>query len=683
MSLDPLVLFLQKDLLTDILKYSEDIGKCAAQLTVQIREIIGVQAVGLFERSMEGRHRLIGCCPDHKQSVLEDERTMLLVQEGSRLHEPALIEPGKGEMGKLLADLGMNESFIMPLRIGREPLGILLLLNLMDRHGTEKILDALKEISGVFSLVLRHSFLYRNIEALVEQRTHALRLSEQRARSIIETAMDGFWILDPKGAIIEVNDAYCAMTDYSRDELLSMTFEQLEAVKTPEEAAAQIYKAFEKKYHRFESVHRRKDGSLLFVEISSQALPGGNGELFAFIHDITERKRGEEAREKLQAQLNQVQKMESVGRLAGGVAHDFNNMLGVILGHAEMALTEVDPSQPIHADMKEIQKAAQRSANLTRQLLAFARKQTVSPKVIDLNDTVESMLKMLRRLIGEQIDLVWLPGGNPWPVKMDPSQIDQMLANLCVNARDAIAGVGRITIETGTSVFDETYGAEHAEFIPGEYAVLTVSDNGCGIDKETLANIFEPFFTTKGVGEGTGLGLATVYGAVKQNNGFINVYSEVGRGTSFKIYLPRHGSKAGMQPEGSEAATARGHETVLLVEDEPAILKMTTRMIERQGYTVLPASTPAEALRMGEVHPGEIHLLVTDVVMPEMNGRDLAREMLHLHPNIKTLFMSGYTADAIARQGVLDAGVNFIQKPFSIRDMAAKLREALGLPTKT
>ncbi len=394
--------------------------------------------------------------------------------------------------------------------------------------------------------------------------------------------------------------------------------------------------------------------------------------------DITERKKAEEEQAKLEAQLQQAQKMESVGRLAGGVAHDFNNMLGLIIGHAELALERVDPTHPLQTDLQEIRKAAERSANLTRQLLAFARKQTIEPKVLDLNETVESMLRMLQRLIGEDIELKWQPEANLWPVKIDPSQLDQTLANLCVNSRDAISGVGKLTIETANTSFDEDYSATHAGFVPGEYVRLTVSDSGCGMDKETLLHLFEPFFTTKGMGKGTGLGLAMVYGIVKQNRGFINVYSEPEQGTAFTIYLPRHlGETEKTLPQGKHEPALRGQETILLVEDEPDILSLTMMLLERQGYTVLAASTPNEALRLAQEYVGEIHLLMTDVVMPEMNGRDLAKTLLDLYPHLKRLFTSGYTADVIAHHGVLDEGVHFIQKPFSIRSLAAKVRDAL------
>jgi PAS domain S-box-containing protein len=383
---------------------------------------------------------------------------------------------------------------------------------------------------------------------------------------------------------------------------------------------------------------------------------------------------------KMETQLNQAQKMESVGRLAGGVAHDFNNMLGVILGHTELALLKADEDNDLISDLNEIQKAAKRSADITKQLLAFARKQTISPRQLDLNDTVESMLNMLRRLIGEDIDLVWQPSAHLWPLKMDPTQIDQILANLCVNARDAIDGVGKLTIETGKKTYDEEYCKEHAGFIPGDFVLLAVSDNGCGMDKDILGNLFEPFFTTKEVGKGTGLGLATIYGIVKQNNGFINVYSEPGQGSTFKIYLPRLVADEDTEKAVPEKkASAGGTETILLVEDEPMILDMTTTMLEMSGYTVLAAASPDEAIRLAKDHTGKIHLLMSDVVMPEMNGRDLAGQITALYPGIRLLFMSGYTANVIAHHGVLDDGVAFIQKPFSMADMTEKVRELLDM----
>jgi two-component system cell cycle sensor histidine kinase/response regulator CckA len=403
-----------------------------------------------------------------------------------------------------------------------------------------------------------------------------------------------------------------------------------------------------------------------------------NGLIINIGHDITERKRGEVESENLQVQLSHAQKMESIGRLAGGVAHDFNNMLQAILGYTELALDHVAPTEPLYADLKEIEKAAFRSADTTRQLLMFARKQTIVPEVLDLNQTVADMLKLLQRLIGEDIDLVWKPGSEVWPIKMDPSQIDQILANLCINARDAITDVGRVTIETENVILNKNYCALHAGFLPGDYVLLTLRDTGCGMDYDTQARLFEPFFTTKDVGKGTGLGLATIYGVVKQNKGFIHVDSAPNEGTVFKVYLPRYTVQVKALSEQAPAKeVVRASETILLVEDELAILKMTAMVLERQGYSVLAAGTPGEAIRMAREHAGEIDLLITDVIMPEMNGRDLAGNIQSIYPEIKRLFMSGYTADVISPHGVLNQGVHFLEKPFAVRDLLDRVREVL------
>ena len=426
---------------------------------------------------------------------------------------------------------------------------------------------------------------------------------------------------------------------------------------------------------------KKKDGSLFWCNIAGHAVSPGNlldGSIWV-IQDISARKLGEEDKINLEHQLQQAQKMESVGRLAGGVAHDFNNMLTVILGHAQLGLMHLEPTHPVCTDLQEICKTAERSADLTRQLLAFARKQTIAPRVIDLNKTVSGMLNMLQRLIGEDIQLFWQPADNLWPIKMDPSQIDQILANLCVNARDAIEDTGQIIIETANSIIDEKYCAANLEAVPGEYVQLSISDDGGGMDKETLIHIFEPFYTTKEMGKGTGLGLATVYGAVKQNFGFINIISESGKGTTFSIFLPRDERSKSTQvlTESAAVPVLCGQETILLVEDEPAILNIAALMLEKQGYTVLKAASPGEAINLAREHVGKIQLLMTDVIMPEMNGRDLANYVLSIYPNMKRLYMSGYTADAIAHHGVLDKGVHFIQKPFSLPNLASKVREVL------
>jgi two-component system, cell cycle sensor histidine kinase and response regulator CckA len=411
----------------------------------------------------------------------------------------------------------------------------------------------------------------------------------------------------------------------------------------------------------------------LFLEMAGDIAFALNYMRMETARDSSERKR-----KNLEHQLFQVQKMKSIGQLAGGVAHDYNNMLSVIIGYTELALEKINPEDPLHEDLKAVLDAAERSTEITKQLLAFARQQTIAPKVLNLNDIVDSMLKMLQRLIGEDLDFFWQPGSDLWRVKIDPAQINQILANLCVNARDAITDVGKVTIETGNATFSKNYCADHAGFIPGDYIMLAVSDNGCGMSAETLDKIFEPFFTTKGLGKGTGLGLSTVYGIVKQNNGFLNVYSEPEQGTTIKIYLPRYsGDTAEVYRENTPKTPLSRGETIVVVEDDESILKLAQIMLEAMGYTVLPANTPSRAQRLAEAHAGGIDLLITDVVMPEMNGRELSEQLQALYPDIKTLFMSGYTANVIAHRGVLDAGVFFIPKPLSKKDLALKVREVL------
>ncbi len=382
----------------------------------------------------------------------------------------------------------------------------------------------------------------------------------------------------------------------------------------------------------------------------------------------------------LESNLLQSQKMESVGRLAGGVAHDFNNMLNVIMGHSELVLETLDSDSPLLSNLTEIHKAAEHSADLTRQLLAFARKQTIKPQVLDLNETILSMLKILHRLIGEDIDLLWKPAGRLDSVNIDPGQVDQILANLAVNARDAIGHEnGKITIETSNVHFDEEYCAYHPEFTSGNYVMLAISDDGCGMDEETRSHIFEPFYTTKATGEGTGLGLATIYGIIRQNNGFINVYSELGQGTSFQIYLPaiENTAEKNNEQRNADQSPLKGNETILIVEDEPAILKLAQMALERLGYCVLTATKPSDALDIAQDPSNKIDLVITDIIMPEINGRELVCELEKCCSGIHSLYMSGYTADVIAHQGVLEEGVNFIQKPFSPRDLAHEVRRAL------
>ncbi len=531
----------------------------------------------------------------------------------------------------------------------------------------------------------------------------ALLLERQYLIDVIDSLPDATFIIDNDQRIVVWNRAAEKMTNVKRDDLLGkgdyaysipfygerrpILIDLLNLSERERESSYSHVKRVEDKVYAETFIQTLNNGNGAYVWGVAAPLYDRTGSRIGgieVIKDITELKESEKVNIQLQEQLVQAQKIESIGRLAGGVAHDFNNMLGVILGHAELAQEQLDKSHPLFYNLEEIRKAAKRSADITRQLLAFARKQTTAPQVIDLNKRVTGVLEMLRRLIGEDIDLAWKPGKYLGSVKMDPSQLDQILTNLFVNARDAIADTGKVTIETDNLVFDEAYCRLHAGFSPGEYVMLAVSDNGCGMNAEIMAHLFEPFFTTKEMDKGTGLGLATIYGIVKQNNGFINVYSEPGQGTTFKIYLPRlEGNSVSTQKENAADSRAHGTEVILLVEDEPMILAMTTTMLEFSGYKVLPAATPGKAIRLAQEHSGDIHLLLTDVVMPEMNGRDLSRNLLSLYPNLKCLFMSGYTANVIAHQGVLKQGFHFIQKPFSRTDLAAKIREVLDIRIDT
>ncbi len=390
--------------------------------------------------------------------------------------------------------------------------------------------------------------------------------------------------------------------------------------------------------------------------------------------DETEKRRGE-----MEKQLHQARKLEAIGRLAGGVAHDYNNITSVIMGYSELMLGKVDKKDPLFNPISEIHKAAERSRDLTRQLLAFARRQTVAPRVVNLNGIIEEMKKMLMRLVGEDIHLIWRPGEEIWPVEIDPSQVDQILANLCINARDAIDSVGEIIIESGNVEFDERYCGMHQDFTPGEFVQLTVSDDGAGMETDTQEKIFEPFFSTKSFNRGTGLGLATVYGIVKQNNGFINVYSEPEKGSTFKIYLPRAKGKTVESASSNVSGIPMGHhETLLLVEDDPALLTLAEEMLKELDYRVLAANSPEEAITLATHHSGRIDLLITDVIMPRTTGRDLAKQLHQLLPDLGVLFMSGYTTNVIAHRGILDKGVFLIQKPFSRKELAAKVREVLS-----
>ncbi len=438
-----------------------------------------------------------------------------------------------------------------------------------------------------------------------------------------------------------------------------------------EEDAAQVTSAVTKgEFIREETIRCCKDGSRIEVELLGYPsfIGGTQVGTFGIYKDISERKQ-------LEAQLLQSQKMESIGRLAGGVAHDFNNMLGVILGRVEIVREMIEEGSSLHEEMEEIHKAASYSADLTRQLLAFSKQQIISPEILELNTVIANRLTMLRRLIGEHIELLWHPCSEALYVEIDPAQADQIITNICINSRDAIAAAGTITIETAGAAIDEAYTKEHIDSHTGEYAVVSISDTGSGMDRETQERIFEPFFTTKEE-TGTGLGLSTIFGIVKQNEGFLHVYSEPGRGTTMKIYLPRTSRrKEELQEEEESVNASKQSLGILLVEDNRALRQIAKRMLEKLGHRVIESSGPREALELADDPEVPIDLLFTDVVMPEMNGNELAEGIRRKHRNVRTLFMSGYTTNVIAHQGILEDGVTFLQKPFTLQDVKKKLNE--------
>ena len=519
----------------------------------------------------------------------------------------------------------------------------------------------------------REYFLGVMVDISERQRADAERI---RLVTAIEQAGETIVVSDPKGAILYANPAFEATSGYSCEEVVGKTFGLFKSGAHDQAFYRELWSTIHKgKTWRGKFVNKKKDGTLYDEDAVISPVRNGSGDIVNFVAV----KRDISNEVKLERQLLQSQKMESVGRLAGGVAHDFNNMLGIILGYTDLALGKVRTHQPIHEELHEIQLSAQRAADLTRQLLAFARKQTVAPKVVNINEAVGGMLKILQRLIGENIQVVWAPGAELWMVKIDPSQVDQILTNLCVNARDAIAGAGRIVISTSNVSLESDWCREHEGATPGDYALLTLVDDGCGMPPEVLAHVFEPFFTTKSVGQGSGLGLATVYGIVKQNNGFILVRSREGEGTTVSIYLPRQENQAvSLLEEAPAAPMQSGHETILVVEDEPVLLRMNKMILSRLGYQVVTASLPTEALQFAENQAGNIDLLLTDVIMPEMNGVELSRKMLKQCPGLKCVFMSGYPADAIVKEDILKDGLHFIQKPFTSFGLAAVVRKALA-----
>ena len=512
------------------------------------------------------------------------------------------------------------------------------------------------------------------LNAALRAAQESLRRSEMNFRSLVTNAPYGICRCDSAGQLLDANPALLTMLGYSSPAelvgkhlggLYSDTHRWFELADYLHSAAP---------FNGLIAEWKRKDGITILVRVSGRAVCNDERktafELFA--EDVTERRA-------LEQQLQQSQKMEAIGRLAGGIAHDFNNLLMVISGYSEFLLDRLGPDPALRGPAQEIAGASQRASSLTRQLLAFSRKQMLAPKILDLNGVVTENLKMLTRVIGEDIDLVMVPAPSLGAVRADAGQIDQVIMNLAVNARDAMPSGGKLTIETSNVSLDEEYARFHAPLRPGDYVMLAISDTGLGMDSETQSHIFEPFFTTKGP-KGTGLGLSTVYGIVKQSGGYIWVNSEPGKGTSFKIYLPRIAERAEpaqVVASNESAFIEPGTETILLAEDEANLRYLARQFLEKQGYKVIEAADGAVAMQIAVAHEGVIHLLLTDVIMPGMNGRELAQRISEIRPQTKVLYMSGYTENVIGHNGTLDAGVRLLQKPFTLRDLKSKVREVL------
>jgi two-component system cell cycle sensor histidine kinase/response regulator CckA len=519
----------------------------------------------------------------------------------------------------------------------------------------------------------------------VSERRRAAEALAERERylaTVLQTALDGYIAVDPAGRIGEVNEAYCEMVGYTRDELLGMSVAGLDASEAGREMAARIERITALGLDRFETQHRRKDGGVIDVECSVRRLPERGGTFVCFIRDVTHEKRAREALRRSEEQFRQAQKLESVGRLAGGVAHDFNNLLTVILSCSEAMRRELAAGEvPSLEDVKEIHAAGERARDLTQQLLAFARKQMIAPQPMHLGDTVRASEKILRRLLGEDVDLQVRLEPSPWSVLCDPGQIEQIILNLAVNARDAMPAGGTLVIEASNVAIGDAdvLLAAFPGATPGDYVRLAVEDTGTGMSPEVQERLFEPFFTTKDVGKGTGLGLATVYGIVKQSHGHLRVESRLGQGTRFELLFPRTANDQPdlSAPAGRRPADGHGTETVLLVDDDPGIRKVGIRALQAGGYRVLEAVGAADAIALVQREARPPDLVVTDVVMPGRDGSKLAAELLRTHPELRVLYVSGYTRDVVAERGLLDSGIHFLQKPFTAATLLDRVRAVL------
>jgi PAS domain S-box-containing protein len=663
----------------------EDPESIAAAALPPLRDLLGVRRVivNLFDLAT-GEVEWLAAVGRRRVRVGPGVRYSIQFMgevEALKRGEPQFIDvralPAGPEVDALLAS-GVDTYMVVPMIVADGLIGSLSFGGFSEPI-TEEILSIAKEAAAQFAIALTQARLHERVQRQareLEIKVRELRESEELLRNAFEHSNMPMVLTDMDHRFVRLNSAFANLFGYSEAEMLRMSMPDITHLDDVAESLSrrQALNVGEVQHFQMEKRYRHKDGHIIWglANISLvRDMRGQPVQYFGQVQDVTDRKRMEE-------QIRQSQKMDAIGQLAGGVAHDFNNLLTIISGYSEILTSRMSADDPTRALINEIHKAGERAAMLTRQLLVFSRKAIVEPRVLDLNAIVTDIDRMLRRLIGEDINVTTSLDPSLGRVKADAGQVDQIILNLAINARDAMPGGGKLTIETANVELDENYVKTRADVKPGPYVMLAVSDTGCGMSEETKARIFEPFFTTKGVGKGTGLGLATVFGIVKQFGGHIGVYSETGHGSTFKVYFPLVTELSAGKPSHGVKSAPHGVETILLVEDEDAVREMTRFALQSHGYTVLVSSCGLEAINISTRHQGPIHLLVTDVVMPNIGGRQLAERLAEQRPDMKVLYLSGYTDDAIIRHGILKAEASFLQKPFTPIALALRVREVLG-----
>ncbi len=632
--------------------------------------------------------------PAHSEAMAR----VLASKAGYRLRFATSIAEAQREVSRqppalVLADLNLADGKAFDLLTSSSEQPALPVLVLTSHGDEQTAVRAMR--SGALDYVVKSPEAFAGLPHTVERALRewrliesrraaeaALRESEERFRVLFESSPDACYIVTGEGHFTDVNRAAEEMLGYAREYLLGKTAIELNLIHADSMPAA-VQMATDchagSASRPTELTIRHRSGRELTVESRAVPVrfPGGFG-ILSTSRDISERKRAEAEQRRLEEQLRQASKMEAVGRLAGGVAHDFNNLLTGIRGFTDILLSGVNERDPAHADLLEIQRATQRAAALTGQLLAFSRKQVVAPVVVDLNQLLAEAMRIVERLIGEDVQVVFKPGNGVPAVRVDPSGMEQVLINLAVNARDAMPQGGLLSIETSMVELDAVFCSGHLDARPGQHVLMAVRDTGLGMSAGVLSRLFEPFFTTKGPGRGTGLGLSIIYGIVQQGSGFVHVESDVGAGSTFRIYLPAVQEKPIMHVAPTEPELPRGSETILLVEDEVLVRSLVSKFLQSNGYRVLSAARGSEALQLATEHGARIDLLLSDVILPNMNGRQIYEKLTETMPELRVLFMSGYTENIIAPHGVLESGFYFVQKPFSLKELARKVREALG-----